>query len=300
MDIISPNFKEMGEPNVVMKRFPDRDSYVRVENPLSGEGRQVRLFHRLYPEQDHEIFNAFLLLDTLSRSKAEVRLISPYLPYSRQDKTFKQGEAKSAEVLCTLLKKAGAKELVTIDCHFLKKEGEFEYAGLKIRNLSANKLLIEHAKEKLQTDELEVISPDQGANYLVSDYGGKSMKKVRGDYEEGSDVCRSIDSMKMDFDVKGKDVLIIDDMISTGGTMMKAVENARSAGAERVLCAATHGFFLKKKIHYPPRIVRGEKAEVGFILKDSYEEIKKKTDAVFVTNSIPHEAAEVDITGLLQ
>jgi ribose-phosphate pyrophosphokinase len=278
MYLISPNFPEIGSPNIEIKSFPDGDNYIRIPESSKYQGEEVSLFHRLYPEQNTAIFQAILMLDTLKRVGASTTLVSPYLPYSRQDKTFKEGEALSAQILCTLLADAGTKKLVTIDCHFLKKEGEFEYAGLKIKNISANKLLIEHAKKKLGSNDLEVITPDQGANYLVSDFGGKSMEKVRGEYEEGENAYRKIDSVKMDFEVNGKNVLIIDDMISTGGTMIKAVENARSAGAKKILCAATHGFFLK----------------------GSFEKLKEKTDGVFVTNSIPHEAAEVEITKILR
>jgi len=277
MDIISPTFSEMGSPSIEMKKFPDGDSYVRIDNVSSLQGEEVHLYHRLYPEQDHQIFNVLLMLDTLKRVGARTTLVVPYLPYSRQDKTFKDGEALSAQVLCNLMSKAGAQKLVTIDCHFLKKEGEFEYGGLKIKNISANKLLIEHAKTLVDGD-LEIISPDQGANYLVSDFGGKSMSKVRGDYQEGDEAYRTVEKVEGDFDVKDKNVLIIDDMISTGGTMIRAVENVKKGGAKKVLCAATHGFFLK----------------------NSYEKLKEITDGVFVTNSIPHEAAKVRIEKLLK
>ena len=176
-----------------------------------------------------------------------------------------------------MLADAGAERLVTIDCHFLKKEGEFEYSGLKIRNLSANKLLVEHARKKVALEPMEVISPDQGANYLVSEFGGKSMKKVRGAYEKSREAHRGIEKMERSFDVGGKNVLIIDDMISTGGTMVKAVENIRKGGAKKVFCAATHGFFLK----------------------GSFDSLRKMCDGLYTTNSVPNLAAEIDVRSLI-
>ena len=277
MNLVSPNFSDLMEPNIEFKTFPDGDSYVRIENISSYQGEDVRLFHRLYPDQNSSIFHALLMLDTLKRVGARTSLVVPYLPYSRQDKTFKEGEALSAQMLCSLLAKAGASRLVTLDCHFLKKEGDFDYAGLSIHNISANKHLIEHAKSVLGEDELEIISPDQGANYLVSAFGGKSMTKVRGEYEEGKEAYRTIEKMEREFDVEGKNVLIIDDMISTGGTMVRAVGNVRNGKAKKVLCAATHGFFLK----------------------GSLEKLKDVSDGVFTTNSIPNPAAEVDIMDLI-
>ena len=278
MDLVSPNFSDMMEPNIEIKEFPDGDSYVRVENISACKGKEVRLFHRLYPDQNSNIFTALLMLDTLKRAGAKTTLVSPYLPYSRQDKVFKEGEALSAEAVCSMLAHAGAKELVTLDCHFLKKEGESEYGGLKIKNISANKLLVEHARSKLGGEAMEVISPDQGAAYLVTAFGGKSMKKLRGEYEEGTEAYRKIEKMEREFDVEGKNVLIIDDMISTGSTMIKAVGNVRNGGAKKVLCAATHGFFMK----------------------GSLDKLKEVTDGVFTTNSIPNPAAEVDFMRLFK
>ncbi|MDD5340051.1 MAG: ribose-phosphate diphosphokinase [Candidatus ainarchaeum sp.] len=280
MFLVSPNFPEIAQPSIEFKTFPDGDSYARINDIEKCQGEDVILFHRLYPKQNTAIFNASQILHTLKRVGARVTLVSPYLPYARQDKTFLMGEALSAQVLCKLLADFGVVKLVTVDCHFLKKEGESEYVHLKIHNTSANKLLVEHARKKVGLEQLEVISPDQGANYLVSEFGGKSMSKVRGDYDKGKgeEAYRSVQKIERGFDVKGKNVLILDDMIATGSTMIKAVENVKKGGARKVLCAATHGFFLN----------------------DSLAKLKSISDGVFTANSIPNEVAEVDIVPLLK
>jgi len=278
MDLVSPNFPEIATPNLEIKLFPDGDSYVRINEIDKAQGEDVTLFHRLYPKQNSAIFNTAQILHTLKRVGSRVTMAVPYFPYSRQDKTFLMGEALSAQVLCKLLRDFGVIKLVTIDCHFLKKEGDFEYSKLDIRNVSANKLLVEHARQKIGLEHLEVISPDQGASYLVEDFGGKSMTKERGHYDNGTEAYRSVKSMERTFDVQGKNILILDDMISTGGTMIKAVENVKKGGARKVLCAATHGFFLN----------------------GSLEKLQKVSDGVFTTNSIPNPVSEVDICPLLR
>jgi ribose-phosphate pyrophosphokinase len=280
MFLVSPNFPEIAQPSIEFKTFPDGDSYARINDIEKCQGEDVILFHRLYPKQNTAIFNASQILHTLKRVGARVTLVSPYLPYARQDKTFLMGEALSAQVLCKLLADFGVVKLVTVDCHFLKKEGESEYVHLKIHNVSANKLLVEHARKKVGLEQLEVISPDQGANYLVSEFGGKSMSKVRGDYDQGKgeEAYRSVQKIEREFDVAGKNVLILDDMIATGSTMIKAVENVKKGGARKVLCAATHGFFLN----------------------DSLTKLKGISDGVFTANSIPNDVAEVDIVPLLK
>jgi len=273
MKLVSQNFSDLYEPNIEMKRFPDGDNYICLPKIT---GKTAAVYHRLYPEQDSALMQAVLILDTLKRKKIEATLVSPYLPYSRQDKTFKDGEAISAEVIANLLSYAGAKRLVTVDCHFLKKKGTFTYGGLEIVNVSANKLLVEHAKKLV--GDVEVISPDMGASYLVENFGGKSMEKKRGEYVEGKTTYRKIEEVKMDFEVKGKNILILDDMISTGGTMFKAIENVKKGGAAKVLCAATHGFFLK----------------------GSLDKLKQMCDHVFVTDSIPSPVSDVSVKELLE
>lgn len=273
MKLVSQNFSDLYEPNIEMKKFPDADNYICLPE-ISDKTATV--YHRLYPEQDSALIQAMLILDTLKRKGIEATLVSPYFPYSRQDKTFKEGEAISAEVIANFLHKSGAKKMVTVDCHFLKKKGTFTYAGLEIVNVSANKLLVEHAKKLV--GDVEVISPDMGASYLVENFGGKSMEKTRGEYVEGETAYRKIEEVKMNFDVSGKNILILDDMISTGGTMFKAIENVKKGGAAKVLCAATHGFFLK----------------------GSLEKLKEACDHVFVTDSIPSPVSDVSVKELLE
>ncbi|MFA6531136.1 MAG: ribose-phosphate diphosphokinase [Candidatus Micrarchaeia archaeon] len=277
MELISPNFSDVLAPNFELKAFPDGDSYVRILDIEKYKGKDVILFHRLYPNQNESLIQLLFILKLLRDAKCNVTLVSPYLPYSRQDKTFLEGESKSAEVVCEILSEHGVRKLITFDCHFLKKEGEFTYGGLKIRNISLNRALVDKAKEKFKNEHFEVISPDQGASYLVEEFGGQSMKKVRGDYVKGKEAYRKIEKIEGDFDLKGKNVLIIDDMVSTGGTMFKAVENVKKGGAKKVGCATVHGFFLK----------------------DSLNKLKAMADFVIATNTIQNDAAEVNFANYL-
>lgn len=270
--VISMNFADLLSPNVEMKEFPDGDTYVRVPNAKSLVGKDVIVYHRLYPNQNTALMQAVFLAHALKGAKS-IELVAPYIPYSRQDKTWLEGEIKSAEVVMAVLKAAGYSRVTTFDCHFLKKAGDFEYGGMKIRNVTLSSLLIENAKKRLGGD-FEVISPDAGANYMS---GGKSMKKVRGDYGQGNIVYRDIQKMEIDFDVGGKNILIIDDMISTGSTMVKAIENLRKNGAGKIGLAATHGFFLK----------------------DSLKRLGQLSDYIFVSNTIPSSVSEVDFMDAL-
>ncbi len=263
MLLVSPNCGDIATPNIETKTFPDGDRYVRIPSLNSCTG-EVTILHRLYPNQNEAIIEALLIISALKEKGATVTLIAPYLPYARQDKAFLEGELKSAQLICKLLANAGCTKLITFDCHFLKKEGTHECNGLVIENRSFGRNLIEHVK-KISGKTPIVISPDEGASYLTG-VQGKSMKKVRGDYsKDSSHAVREIATMERSFEVKGKDVIIIDDMIASGGTMIRAVKNVRAGGASKVFCTATHGFFLK----------------------NSLEELLKIADALVVSDTIP-------------
>ena len=282
MELISPNFEDVLKPNMELKKFPDGDSYIQIPQIRECAGKNIALFHRLYPEQDSSLIQALFILEALKAAQAEeVTLVAPYLPYSRQDKIFLKGEVKSAERICKLLSDAGCKRLITLDCHFLKKAGTFEYGGLKIVNLTMSDTLIAYARKKFN-EEFEVISPDEGAKYMVEEVGGRTMQKVRGGYvggEEGAETAyRKIEKLESKFDFQDKNVLILDDMISTGSTMIKAVKNVKENGAKRIACGATHGFFLK----------------------DSLGILRRECEFVFVTNSIPSPVAEINVIKDLQ
>lgn len=275
LKLISPNFSDLMEPNIEIGSFPDGDSHVRIPQIAEAAGKDVLIFHRLYPKQNSSLVTLLLILDTLKEAGVKnINVMAPYLPYSRQDKKKLNGEVASAFVVCNLLARAGCSKLITLDCHFLNQAGPAKFGELNIENISMGKEMAAHAKkEAFAGEDMEVISPDAGANYLAAEHGGKSYKKVRAEYKDGKIDYRDIAEMSGDFEVKGKNILILDDMISTGSTMIKALEKLTEAGAKKVCCAATHGLFLF----------------------NCMDRIRKFTDCAFSTDTIAGEFAKVSI-----
>jgi ribose-phosphate pyrophosphokinase len=271
--LVSPNFSDLFVPNIEIGTFPDGDSHVHIPNLSQYHNKEVTLFHRLYPHQNHSLMELFFILDTLKDVGAKVAVVIPYMPYARQHKKLLEGEVISADVICKMLCMMGCKKLVTFDCHFLNAEGEAQYCGLNIQNFSMSKNLVAFAKEALKGEEFKIIGPDEGASYLVKAHGGTSMKKVRQEYKDNTISYRNIEKMEGELEVEGKNVLILDDMISTGSTMIKAIEKMKDAGAKSVSCAATHGLFLH----------------------DSLERLQALCQNVFVSNSIICPVAKVNI-----
>ncbi len=274
MFLVSPNFSDLFTPNIEIKKFPDGESYVRIPDLGACDSQPITLLHRLYPEQNNSLLELLLIIDELAYQKCDVTVLSPYLPYSRQDKKILEGEIASGKVVCNLLAHTGCKILITLDCHFLKGTGDFTHGELPIRNISMAKPLIDYAREQIFKHEpFEVIGPDQGASYLVEHAGGTALTKVRRGYKGGAIIYRDVETLEGNVDLHGKNVLILDDMISTGNTMIKTVEWAREAGAKKIACAATHGLFLG----------------------NSLDKLEAISDAVFTTDSILNPAAKVSI-----
>ncbi len=269
MDAVMPNFSDVLGPNVEVKTFPDGDSYVRILEPEMFKGKETTIYSRLWPEQNSRIFELVLLARTLRKMDAKIEgAVVPYLPYSRQDKIFLEGEALSIDILLNLFAESGIKKITTFDCHFIKSgRGEYEREGVRIKNISLANMLVEKAKKEFSKN-LTTISPDEGAGYMAE----KAMKKIRGEYIEGKEAYRRIERVEGVGEVEGKDILIIDDMISTGGTMVRAVENVKKAGARKVGVATVHAFFLK----------------------DSLDRIERMADYIIAANTIPNKHAKIN------
>ncbi len=243
--LVSQNSSYLFPANVALKNFPDKESHILVHDLESCRGKDVQVLHRCYPKQDSSLLQLFLIGKTVGKAASRMEAVIPYLPYARQDKIWKEGESLSAEAICEMLAAAGFSSIATFDCHFLKKSGEATYGGIKIRNFSLSDELVAYFRER-KPDAL-FISPDQGATYIVSEAGGASMVKKRGEYSNHKKrAVRQVESLEIagEIDVKGRDVVMLDDMIAGGGTMIKAGRAILSAGAKSICCGCTHGLFL--------------------------------------------------------
>lgn len=256
--LITPYASDFGPANIVIKNFPDTESYVLIPQINSLKNKKITVYHRLFPEPEKRLFELMLILSRVKEKTKHIELFVPYLPYARQDRESKKGEAISADVLCDILKTCGVKKLITCDCHFLAKPGNFIRNGLKIENLSAGKQLFTYAKKYFkkgkQQSEFCVISPDQGSSYFIENAkggNGHSLHKSRGKSKANgvkNGIHADINGMKGEIDVRGKNICILDDIISTGSTLIHAITHLKKLGAKKIIVGATHGVFAGEKI----------------------------------------------------
>lgn len=217
------------------KVFPDGESYIRIARPIGGE--DVIVVQSCYPPQDKHLIELLLLVNAASDLGARsVIAASPYLAYARQDKRFLEGEAISGRMVLRLIAAAGARGVVTVDVH---SEDLLRASDVPAINVSAAPLLASYlASLGLRTPF--VLSPDRRrlreaeavAKALGGDYG--CLEKTR------DRVTGEVRTEARELPVSGRDVVIVDDIISTGGTVANAASIVKSQGARRVVAACTH------------------------------------------------------------
>ncbi|MGF3553746.1 MAG: ribose-phosphate diphosphokinase [Thermoplasmatota archaeon] len=218
--------------NTISKRFPDNELYVRIVDDVAGE--HVIIVQTTYP--DYNIVELFLLQNAAKESNVKkISVVIPYFGYARQDTKFKTGESISAKALASLIS-INTDFVVTIDPH---KEHILNFFSTNAFSCSAVPEIAKFLKEK-NIDS--ILAPDKGALERA-----KSASKIIGcdyDYMEKTRIDGTTVEIKpKKLNAQDKNVVIIDDIISTGGTMAVSIQELKKHGAKKVLVACTHGLF---------------------------------------------------------
>src|SRR3990170_6772713 len=239
--------KELGvEPGrLEIKRFPDGEKYLRVHNNVQGQ--DVAVVQSLYGDLRNEhIFEYLLLVDTLRDLGARsITGIVPYLAYARQDARFYPGEAVSSSAVARFFESAGTTSFLTVDCHLHRLGDVSKVFKIPARNLSAMPLLGRYARENLGPRKPVVIAPDEEAEQwaatvakeLDAEHVVFHKKRVR---KEGATASKVEVEYEGDLQLKGREVVFADDIISTGATIAEAAKACRKKGVRRIYALCTH------------------------------------------------------------
>ena len=199
-------------------------------------GADVFLIQSTTPPSDN-LMELLLMIDAAKRaSAANIIAVMPYFGYARQDKKGKPRVPIGAKLVANLLSAAGVDRIMTIDLHADQIQGFFE---VPVDHLYASELFIEDITN-LNLPNLIIASPDMGGSKRANAYAKILNSGVVICYKERKQ-ANVIGEMKILGDVKGKDVIIIDDMVDTGGTLTKAADLMMESGATSVRAYCTHG-----------------------------------------------------------
>ena len=233
--------KELGfEATLLNHRlFPDGETYIRFPEPI--QGKTVVLVQTTAPNPDRKLMQLLFMVRTAKdMGAARIVAVIPYLAYARQDKRFLEGEALSFDIILGMLEFAGVNDTVLIDIHNEKAiEALMKRHEMRIHNLTAIYYLAEYMKDNSYQGAYS-LSPDLGRSELVEKVsqvmggGFAFFMKVRDRYTGKT-------TMKVkNLDLDRKDVVIFDDIISSGGTMARAIQGLKEQGAGKVAAVCTH------------------------------------------------------------
>jgi ribose-phosphate pyrophosphokinase len=221
----------------VVGRFKNGETRVKLEENVRGS--DVFVIQSMQAPVNEHLMELLIILDALRRSSAaRITAVIPYFGYAKQEKKTSGREPISAKLVSNLLVTAGAQRILTIDLHAPAIEGFFD---IPVDHLRAGPMLADYFRQQL-LENVVVVSPDAGGVGRAEDFRIRigadlaiiAKKRIAVDKPE---------IIEMVGDVNGKTALLVDDMISTGGTLVEAATTLMARGAKEVLACATHPLF---------------------------------------------------------
>ena len=251
--------------HVEIDRFHDGEVYIRFEDTVRG--KDVFLIQPTGPPVDVNLMELLVMIDALKRASAgRITAVIPYYGYARQEKKDQPREPITAKLVADILTTAGASRVMVMDLHAPAIQGFF---NIPVDHLTAQNLISSRVQQKGLTDFV-VVSPDEGMAKKARRVANVLGMPLAVGYKFHPE-HKATRVTHLAGDVKGKTCLIVEDMISTGGSMMAAVDMLLEHGANPdIHIAASHGLFTDKAVE---RLSRPEVAEV------------------LVTNSLPQDGA---------
>lgn len=218
---------------VTLKRFADGEIFVRIDENVRG--RDVYIINSTNPPAEN-LLELLLLMDAARRaSAARITAVIPYFGYARQDRKDQPRVAISAKLMANMVSTAGADRVLAIDFHQHQLQGFFD---LPVDHLYAAPVFVNHYRQK-NLQDLVVVAPDVGSAKMARGFA----KRLNGTLaiidkrRTGPNVAEALNVVG---DVEGKNCIIPDDMIDTGGTMAEAVHALKKLGAKDIYICATH------------------------------------------------------------
>jgi len=253
--------------DATVSKFSDGEIFVRINE--SVRGRDVFVVQSTnYPAEVH-LMELMIMVDALKRASAKsVTAVMPYFGYARQDRTVEPRVPITAKLVANLLTKSGIDRIVTMDLHAGQIQGFFD---IPVDNLYSVPIIAKYFRDKgMCGEDYVVVSPDAGGVTRARGFAKAldTSLAIIDKRRSGPNVAKA---MNVIGDVKGKGVIIIDDMIDTAGTLVEAAHAVLEHGATKVVAGASHGILSGPAIE---RILKSELEEV--VITDTIEASKEK------------------------
>ncbi len=221
-----------------IRQFANGEIYCEIEKNVRGA--DVFIVQTTSSPVNDNLMELLIMIDALKRASADsITAVVPHYGYSRQDRKASPRTPISAKLVSDLITVAGASRVVTMDLHAGQIQGFF---NIPFDNIYASPVFLKYIKENIDLSNLTLVSPDAGGVERVRWYAKRLEKDIAmiDKRRTGPNVAKA---MNIVGDVDGKDVIIVDDMIDTAGTLVEAAKTLRTHGAKKIYAFATHGVF---------------------------------------------------------
>jgi ribose-phosphate pyrophosphokinase len=224
-----------------IEQFPDNEIIVKINEDVRG--RDCFIVQSTSMPVNDNMMEILIWIDTLRRASAgRITAVIPYFGYARQDRKDEGRVPITAKLVANLITAAGANRVLCMDLHAAQIQGFFD---IPVDHLTATKVFCDYfsTREDMQGDDMVIVSPDVGNVKVANMYAGLLDSKL-AIIDKRRDSGSTVVSKRLIGDVEGKNVLMVDDMISTAGTICEAAKLVTEKGAKKVIAAATHGVIV--------------------------------------------------------
>jgi ribose-phosphate pyrophosphokinase len=223
---------ELGKCTI--KPFPDGETFVKVEENVRGE--EVFVVQPTSPPTNHNLMELFIMIDALRRASAKrITAVLPFYGYARQDRKDQPRVPITAKLVANLLVAAGANRILTMDLHAQQIQGFFD---IPVDHLYAAPVMYEYLKKK-SLNNLVVVSPDTGGLKMAHAYS-QVLEAGLAIVAKRRKSASEVESMAVIGDIKGKNILLVDDLTETAGTLTEAASLLKKKGAKQILACVSH------------------------------------------------------------
>ena len=259
---------------VDVRIFTDSESRIRIRDVKK---KNCVIVQSTYPPTDRHVLQTLMIIKKCTDDLAsDICTVIPYMAYARQDRVFQDGEVISIDLIAKLLESAGSKRLITIDIHSTLA---LSYFRINVQNISSIPLLANYAANNMKLNRALVVSPDTGGIKRAYEFA-----KILGVDILALKKCRNRNSGevfiddKLECSIAGRDIILVDDIITTGASIVKACQVLKKNKAHKIYAMCVH----------------------ALLVNNAAEKIRAAgVEEIISTNSIPSQYAKVDLSSIL-
>jgi len=221
--------------DATVKSFPDGESFVRIEENIRGT--DVFIIQSTCNPANQNLMELFIMIDAARRASAKrITAVIPFYGYARQDRKDQPRVPITSKLVANLLVSAGANRVLTVDLHAQQIQGFFD---IPVDHLYASPVMFQYLKN-IDREKLTLFSPDVGGMKMAAAYANL-LKVPLGFIAKRRTDAETVEAISLVGETEDRDILLVDDMTETAGTLCAAAELLKKNGAARVFAAVSHG-----------------------------------------------------------